>query len=310
MFYDQSPVLNRIGATLVDWIGTAVADISPEDFALTLIVQPGPNSAHPKQARGQGFSYRGNVPFYPCSVVKMFILVALHTAYEAGERQRTAELDRAAHDMIKWSSNTATNYIIDILSGTTGDTELAPDELECFAVARGGLNRSFAALGWPEMTGINLSQKLMDDDRYGREKQFVQRGGNNHNVLTTDASASLLSRMMSGTMISTARDEEMASLLARPRDKAFVETPGAQVLNYLGAGLPAGAPIWSKAGWTQWTRDPLASFRRHDVVHTTLSTGSRMTLAVFTQGQRCAMDLALLPQIGREAWRIVDSASL
>jgi len=310
MLHDRTPALNQVGAALVGWISRTFADVGPEDFALTLLVQPEADRGAPGLAHSQSFSHRGDVQFYPCSVVKVFILAALHAAYEAGRLQRTTELDRAAHDMIRWSSNTATNYIIDLLSGTTGDTELAPGERERFAAARDGVNRTFAAFGWPEMAGINLSQKLMDDDRYGREKQFVQHGGNNHNRLTTDAAASLLSRIMAGTMISTTHDAEMAALLARPRTRDFVETPGAQVLNYLGAGLPEDAPIWSKAGWTQWTRDPLASYRRHDVLHTVLPIGTRLTLAVFTQGKRCAMDMALLPRIGEEAWRLIATEAL
>ena len=53
------------------------------------------------------------------------------------------------------------------------------------------VNRYVRSLGWPEADAINLCQKLMDDDRYGREKVFVTAGGNNHNRLTTNAAARL-----------------------------------------------------------------------------------------------------------------------
>ena len=133
---------------------------------------------------------RGDAQFYPCSVVKMFYLVAAQAALEAGRIADTPELDRASRDMITWSSNTATNYIIDLVTGTTGDTELAPAELDGWVEARNAVNRYFQTLKIDDFRGINVNQKLMDDDRYGREKIFVQIGGNNHNRLSTNAAAS------------------------------------------------------------------------------------------------------------------------
>jgi beta-lactamase class A len=292
-----SPALDAIGATLTTWM-TERFSMALDDFAFTLIVHD-----HRLPELHGIFGYRGDVQFYPCSVVKVFFMAALQAAYEAGQVRQTSELERATHDMIKWSSNTATNYIIDTLTGTTGDTELDAPAMAAWMHAREGVNRYFQALGWAELAGINLSQKLMDDDRYGREKQFVQQGGNNHNRLSTNAAACLLGRIMTGQMISRERSAAMAGFLHRSRDPSFTSLPGSQVLNYLGGGMPEGAAIWSKAGWTQWTRDPLASYRRHDAMHATLLDGTVLTLVVFTQGQAHAMDLTMLPQIGAETCR-------
>jgi beta-lactamase class A len=263
---------------------------------------------HADAGTTEGFSYRGDVAFYPCSVVKIFYLVAAQAALEAGRIAQTPELDRAMHDMIAWSSNTATNYIIDLVTGTTGDTELPAAEMERWVAARERINADFAAMGVAEFRGINVSQKLMDDDRYGREKIFVQRGGNNHNRLTTDAAAWLLSRILLGQVISPSRARIMADILHRARTEDFIRTPGAQVLNYLGQDMPAGAEIWSKAGWTGWTRDPLASYRRHDAIHVKLPSGQRFTLAVFTQGEQVSTDFTMLPFIGPRAAALVDAA--
>ena len=297
------PALDSIGRTLADWISERF-DMDPADYAFTLLVHAHPSG---RVQPGAGYSYRGRVAFYPCSVVKIFFLAALQAAYEAGRVAPTPELDRAAHDMIRWSSNTATNYIIDILTGTTGDTDLAEPKLSAWIEARGGVNRYFAGLGWPELTDINLTQKLMDDDRYGRERQFVQHGGNNHNRLCTDAAAALLARILTGRMVSPERSATMAALLHRPRDPAFVILPGAQVLNYLGAHAPEGSRLWSKAGWTQWTRDPRASYRRHDALHAALPDGTVLTLVVFTQGEKHAMNLAMLPKVGAETFRLLGT---
>ena len=179
--------------------------------------------------------------------------------------------------------------------------------MRAWMAARNAVNAYFQSLGLPELEGINVSQKLMDDDRYGREKAFVQLGGNNHNRLTTHAAASMLARIMESAMVSPERSQIMANFLHRTRDAAFIETPGAQVLGYLGADLPAGAEIWSKAGWTGWTRDPLASYRRHDAIHVALPNGQRFTLAVFTQGREISADLTLLPFIGKRVAELVAS---
>lgn len=281
--------------------------LAEDKFAFTLLIHP----ASEEKAYGEGgtlpagYSYRGDAFFYPCSVIKVFYLVAMQAAIEAGRVPATPELERAMHDMIKWSSNTATNYIIDKLTGTTGDTELGEEEMRRWIAARNGINAYFQQLGLPEFDGINVCQKLMDDDRYGREKIFVEAGGNNHNRLTTEASASILARIMEGAVVSAERSRIMADFLHRPRDAAFVQRPSSQVRNYMGADLPEGARLWSKAGWTGWTGDPLASYRRHDAMHVALAGGRRFTCVAFTEGERISADLTILPSIGKHAAELV-----
>ncbi|MGE0004479.1 MAG: serine hydrolase [Parvibaculaceae bacterium] len=297
---------DRAGAELVAWIKERFAPegVRSDDFALTLHLHDGPEG--PVKA---SFSHRGDVAFYPCSVVKMFYMAALQQAYEDGRLVETPELDRAMHDMIKWSSNMATNYIIDHLSGTTGDTELEAGEMERWTAARENVNRYFGSLGRREFAGINVSQKLMDDDRYGREKIYVRHGGNNHNRLSTDAAAALLAAIMSGEMISSRRSGIMRDTLHRPNTKAFRDRPQAQIRGYLGEGMPEGARIWAKAGWTGWTGDELASYRRHDALHAVLPGGEAFTLVVFTQGKWPSDSAAMLPEIGAQAVRLVTGSS-
>lgn len=292
----------KIGAALVTWIAERFAPqgVTAEDFAVTLHVHAGEEGPV-----ADSFSYRGGVPFYPCSVVKMFYMVALEQAYEDGRLTETPELARALHDMIKWSSNMATNYIIDHLSGTTGDIELGAAEMERWVEARENVNRYFRSLDIPELAGINASQKLMDDQRYGRENVYVRRGGNNHNRLTSDAAAIILARVMSGTMISPERSRRMRDTLHRPNTPEFRDTPHAQLLAFLGEGMPEGARIWSKAGWTGWTGDILASYRRHDALHAVLPGGEAFTLVVFTQGKWPSDSLTMLPEIGAKAVALV-----
>ncbi len=302
MFYQSDPGAQRIVEALVvdateqfEKVG-----LSSADFSMTLLLHPRMTSR--STSPPTGYSYRGDVSFYPCSVVKMFIVVAAQRAIDQGQLKRHEELTRAMRDMIRWSSNAATNYVIDLLSGTTGDTLLDDESMAEWVEARNRINVFYHALQ-PVLCGrINLSQKLMDDDRYGREKMFVQwHEQNNHNRLSSDAAAWLLWQIMCGDVLPLESAQAVAAFLQRPLEPDFIAIPTAQVTGYLGAGLPPGARLWSKAGRTLWTGDTLASYRRHDAAYVELPDGTRFTLTVFTQGQAIVQEDTFLPRIGRLA---------
>src|SRR5262249_62254863 len=122
-------------------------------------------------------------------------------------------------------------------------------------------------------------------------------GGNNHNSLTTDAAARLFYAIFTGELISPERSRHMVDLLYRSLEVDFVNQPLAQVQGYFGAGLPKGAKLWSKAGWTGWTGDVDASYRRHDAGYVELPNGRAFILAVFTQGKEASESTTVLPGI-------------
>jgi hypothetical protein len=163
------------------------------------------------------------------------------------------------------------------------------------------------SLGWPELGPINVCQKLMDDDRYGREKTFVQMGGNNHNRLTTDAAARLFYAIFSGQLVTPARSRHMVELLHRSLSPDFVTQPAAQVQAYLGGGLPSDAKLWSKAGWTGWTGDVDASYRRHDAAYVELPAGRSFILVVFTQGKEMSESATVLPGIAGQLCTLLSA---
>src|SRR6267143_835017 len=74
-------------------------------------------------------SFRGNERIYPASVVKLFYLAAAHRWLEDKRIQDTPELQRALKNMIVDSSNEATQYVVDVLTHTTGGYELPPNEM-------------------------------------------------------------------------------------------------------------------------------------------------------------------------------------
>src|SRR5207237_9705931 len=97
--------------------------LTENQLAITLIELRDPQ--HPVTA-----SFRGNERIYPASVVKLFYLVAVHRWLEDKKIQEADELKRAVRDMIVVSSNEATQYVVDVLTQTTGGHEMPPNEAE------------------------------------------------------------------------------------------------------------------------------------------------------------------------------------
>jgi len=116
-------------------------NLTAEQLSITLIDLRDP--AHPVTA-----SFRGDEKVYPASVVKLFYLVAAHRWLEDKRIQETDELKRALRDMIVQSSNEATQYVVDVLTHTTGGFELPTKEMEEWQYQRNGVNRYFTSLGF------------------------------------------------------------------------------------------------------------------------------------------------------------------
>src|SRR3977135_56519 len=155
-------------------------------LSITLIDLRDPQ--HPAQA-----SFRGNERIYPASVVKLFYLAAAHRWLEDKKIEDTPELRRALKDMIVDSSNEATQYVVDVITHTTGGYELPPKEMEEWQEKRNAVNRYYASLGY---TNINVNQKTFCEDAYGREQVSRRPDGSNRNKLTTDAVARLLGEIV------------------------------------------------------------------------------------------------------------------
>src|SRR4029079_10036240 len=73
-FYRPDPDAERIGNALVAEAGRLVARAGwqPSACALTLRLHPAAPPTEPSLPAG--FSYRGDAAFYPCSVVKLFLV--------------------------------------------------------------------------------------------------------------------------------------------------------------------------------------------------------------------------------------------
>ena len=237
--------------------------LSAQKIALTLIDLK--DREHPVWA-----SHRGQEQTYPASVVKLFYLAAAHHQMATGELKSTPELERALHDMIVDSSNDATHYVVDALTGTTNGPELDERALADWMYKRNSVNRYFASLGYEK---INVNQKTWCEGPYGRERQGLGPNFEYRNKLTTDSVARLILQIVNGQATSKSASRAMMQLMHRDPQSSS-DDPDDQATRFLGKSLPPGSQYYSKAGWTSSTR--------HDSAYIGLPNGAEYILVVFT----------------------------
>jgi len=220
-------------------------------------------------------------------VVKLFYLGAVHRWLEDKKIQETDELKRAVRDMIVDSSNEATQYVLDVLTRTTGGFELPAKEMEQWQYQRNAVNRYYSAMGY---TNINVNQKTFCEDAYGRERVSRGPNGENRNKLTTDATARLLSEIAMGRAVNQAHSTQMMELLKRnfAGDSKDGDDQGHGFTGIALQGI-TGAKLWSKAGWTSTTR--------HDAAYIELPNGARFVLVTFTTDH--AGEREIIPTVAR-----------
>lgn len=258
------------------------ADKKLEDKQLSITLIDLRDPQHPVTA-----SFRGNERIYPASVVKLFYLAATHRWLEDKKITLTPELNRALKDMIVDSSNEATQYVLDVITHTTGGYELTPREMEKWQYQRNAVNRYFTSLGY---TNINTNQKTFCEDAYGREQVSRGKNGQNRNKLTTDATARLMMEIATGKAVTPERSAQMMELLKREYAGKSNDADD-QGHGFTGIALQdiAGAKLWSKAGWTSTTR--------HDVAYIELPAGPKFVLATFTTEH--ANEREIIPTVAR-----------
>ncbi len=237
-----------------------------------------------------GASHSGAIARYPASVVKLVYMAALEAWYAQGILRRTAELERATTTMIGHSSNDATAYVVDVLSGTTSGPELSGDIYMAWQRQRQLVNQWLQEQGWPELQHCNCCQKTWEEGPYGREKQFYGPQRQNRNRLSSDAMARFLHAVMAGELISPVASAHMRQQLRRSLDsEARLADPENQVDGFLGADLPEGSRLWSKAGWM--------STARADVAYMEVPQRRPTLVAVLGEGASSADDRHWLPEL-------------
>lgn len=310
-FFSTDNTLSDLAQDILEQVWEKFNWLARNEIALTWLVYDPPFPVNTGGALSpdafweqkiRGYSYRGVEPIYPASVVKLFYLVACHEWMERGMLPTFAETDRALQDMIVDSSNDATGYVVDILTGTTSGPSLPPEPFETWKQQRNLINRYFHSLGWIELESINANQKTWGDGPYGRENDFVGVQRENRNSLTTDATARLLHSIMGGVAVTSERSQSMMNLMRRSLDpKALAADPENQITGFIGGGLGLEARVWSKAGWTSQVR--------HDAAYIELPGKVPYALVVFTQGKTASQNEALIPFISTKIAEAVPDYS-
>jgi len=280
--FEDSPELQTIlNASVREMLDSYPAPgFKSDDISATLV-----DLRDPKHLRRANFL--GDDPIYPASVVKMFFMAALHQQLEDGKVKLTAELERGLKDMIVDSSNEATQYILDVLTNTASGAEMPQAEFDKWQYKRNRVNRYFSSMGY---TRINVNQKTFCEDAYGIEQQSRKYKGENRNMLTTDATAQLLTDIVLGRSVTPERSRQMMDLMKRD---PFIVSKDAdnQATGFTGKALIdkklAGTRLWSKAGWT--------SKSRHDAAYIETPDGLKFVLVIFTENH--ANDREPIPMI-------------
>ena len=242
---------------------------------------------------GCGASWAEQRQVYPASVVKLIYAMAVEAWLQQDLLPESQELRRAMRDMIADSSNDATGLLVDLLTGTTSGPILQGEAWDLWQEQRRLVNAWLQELGWTEMAQVNCCQKTWGDGPYGRERAFYGPALDNRNALSTAATARALEAVMTDGVLSPPACKRLRDLLKRSLDKEQrAADPENQVDGFLGAGLPPGSQLWSKAGWM--------SQARHDAAWWTTDDGSPTLLVAFSEGPECAKDEQLLPELARQ----------
>jgi Beta-lactamase enzyme family len=269
---DPSPDLDSFLASVAEDIVKEFSESGLTNEGLSIAVidltAPTPVSSFPMG------TYRGDASYYPCSVVKLCFLAYYEAQKEGGRLSDNPELIRAVKDMITVSSNDATGFVVDSLTGTTSGPEIADSrEWEKWKTRRNVVNDYFRARGYRE---LNANQKTFCEDAYGREQAF-RDGGKNRNRMTAGETARLFKEIVRGEVAGERLTAEMLSLLARDfSSEKKLEEDELEFDRQVGQALPKGSRLWAKSG---------DAYDFHHVVgRVALANGSDFVIAVFTKG--------------------------
>ena len=287
--------LNKeMGLALNDILGRLCSynkDFSIEDIAVTWINYKSENK---RIFKGFGFGINNKKMIYPASVVKLVYGLAAYYWIKKGSLLLTDEITDAVSKMLSYSSNNATSFLIDLLTGTTSGPCVEGELWENWKFQRNLINDWLYDLHWDELIGINCCQKTWDDGPFGREKEFYGYENQNRNVMTTDSAARVLEEIMIHIDYQK-NDLNLRNFLKRNLNKRFLENDSLnQIDGFLGAGLPENINLWSKAG--------LMSEVRHDSAWWINNQSLQTLLVVFCDGEKYSKETSLLPAIAKEVY--------
>jgi len=245
--------------------------------------------------KGSGFGINNKKLIYPASIVKLVYGLAAYSWIDQKKILLNQEIKDAVNKMLHYSSNDATSFLIDILTGTTSGPRIEGDAWENWKYQRSIINDWLKDLSWNELNEINCCQKTWDDAPFGREREFYGTENKNINIMTTDATARIFEEIMIN--LDYHKDNlNLRSFLKRNLNKNIIQKdPLNQVEGFLGEGLPEYVNFWSKAG--------LMSQVRHDAAWWVNKNSGHTLLVVFGNGEKFFKDGTLFPEIAKAVYK-------
>ena len=290
-FYSFSKEMDLALNDILGRVYSRNKDFSKEDIAITWINYKSKNKI---VFKGFGSGINNKKMFYPASVVKLIYALASYYWIETGKLLLSDEIIDAVRKMLSFSSNNATSFLIDLLTGTTSGPCIEGELWENWKFQRSIINDWLHDLNWEELIGINCCQKTWDDGPFGREKDFYGLENRNRNAMTTDSVARVLEEIMIHIDYQK-NDLNLRSFLKRNLNKVVLKNDSLnQIDGFLGEGLPESINLWSKAG--------LMSEVRHDSAWWTNSQSLHTLLVVFCNGEKYSKDTSFLPLIAKEVY--------
>ncbi len=249
--------------------------------------------------KGYGYGINNNKKIYPASVVKLVYSLAIYYWIENRIILRDTQVNEAVREMLQNSSNDATSYIVDLLTGTTSGPSLEKEVFDRWKYQRTIINDWLKTLNWAELKDFNCCQKTWEDRPYGREKDFYSTDNKNRNAMTTDGTARIMEEIMQNISFSAENINLKNFLFRELNQKSQCKDSDNQINGFLGEGLPHNTHFWSKAG--------LMSEARHDAAWWINRNQTKTLLIVFTEGKEFAKDNYFLPEFSKAIYEFIHS---
>jgi beta-lactamase class A len=225
----------------------------------------------------------GDAPIYPASVVKFVYLMAAYRWQEQGRLRIEGDFDRELSEMIRQSSNQATQKVFARLTDTAPGPELPPEAYRDYCERRQVVKRWLATLGVTDLHCVNPTYDG-GGDLFGRDAQFLRdasvvgglgRGRGeppNRQAMTANGTVRLLALLATDRALTA---EDSATVRRRMR-RDPVEQPHLAHRIAGGAKRIAGLEVYAKSG----TWGPI--YADAGIVRQ-LDTGRQFAIAVFTE---------------------------
>ena len=249
--------------------------------------------------KGYGYGINNRKKIYPASIVKLVYSLAIYKWIENKTIFRDIQVDEAIQEMLQNSSNDATSFIVDLLTGTTSGPSLEKEIFNRWKYQRTIINDWLKTLNWEELQDFNCCQKTWEDSPYGREKDFYGTSNKNRNAMTTDGTARIMEEIMQNISFNEKNINLKNYLFRDINEQSQHKDPNNQISGFLGEGLPQKTPFWSKAG--------LMSEARNDAAWWINRNHSKTLLVVFTEGIEFANDTYFLPEFAKAIYEFIHS---